>query len=180
MTKIPGGLRTILQDGISEMFRDTDVLNAYKISSHSDSPGVSKTVSYASVLGYSGDKMKGSMVITCERALLDKSHPNHAMGMPVEESDLADWAGEFVNQALGRVKNKLASAGVMFSMSTPTTVTGKSMQITAPKEGYAHQIIFAGEYGPISVNFLCVIEPGTTFETKANVSVATEGDSLLF
>jgi CheY-specific phosphatase CheX len=139
------------------------------------------TVGVASVLGFSGDAMRGSLVVVSDRELLAASHPNLGMGMPVEEGDIADWSGEIANQMLGRIKNRLFTIGVKFSMSTPTTVTSKAMQIRDAKDGYVVEFAFSTSKGAMVVHFLTIIAENVSFDSEPSTSAsASEGDSFMF
>lgn len=182
-SEIVKALENVLRASATEFFSTTDQLSAYKVG-QSMTSGSSETlsVSFASVIGYAGDEIKGSLVTVCEGELLNKSHPNHAMGMPVGEAEVLDWVGEVANQLLGRIKNKLASAGVKFAMGTPTTVTGKSMQITSPKDGFVIPLIFNGPFGAFRLYLLSVADPKLKIAPGAEVgnSGMAEGGSILF
>jgi CheY-specific phosphatase CheX len=165
---------------MAEMFASVEGLGDMQLSSSGpSSPGVRST-EIAAVLGYTGPQIKGSVVITGPRGLFDKSHPNHAMGMPVVDADHLDWAGEVANQILGRIKNKMASSGVSFAMSTPTAVVGRDMQVRPPKDGVAFEHLFRGALGEIVVHFIAVIAPGVELSAPTKTEVAREGDSLFF
>lgn len=173
-------LTALVQNSVEEFFAATDGFSAYKFAQiGTESPA--SLVTYASVIGYSGDFMKGSLVITCDKRLLHKSHPNHAMGMPVGDQDILDWVGEMANQLLGRVKNKLATCGVKCTMGTPTTVTGQSMQVTPPKDGFAIPLVYTGDANDFLVYFLFVADQSLELKAVAATNAtATEGDSFLF
>lgn len=183
MTKVfPEQLKKMTEESVLELVASTDGLMDYKMHSeqaHNDKD--QSPVEYASVLGFSGDLMKGSLVISCKKALLEKSHPNLAMEMPVGEPEVLDWVGEIANQLLGRLKNKIAATGVKFSMSTPTTMCGKSMQVSIPKDGYALQQLYQGPHGDFVVHLLTVVDPSVNFELAGNKGqVAAEGGAILF
>lgn len=144
----------------------------------------SMQVHFASVIGFSSPLFKGSLVAICEPAFLDKSHPNHQMGMPVGPEEIVDWSGEVSNQLLGRIKNILASNDVKFDMGTPTTVSGKTMQIAEPKDGILLKLRFVGEFGPMDVFLQAIIDKSLSLKEvdleKQAESTAVEGDSILF
>lgn len=175
-------LEKIAQESVAEFFASITCLVPYKANAKIQEAATALPVSFASVIGYTGESMKGSMVLVCERELLDKSHPNHGMGMPVGEPEILDWVGEAANQILGRIKNKLSAGGVKFAMGTPTTVTGKSMQITAPKGGHVVSMGFVGPYGPLSIYLLTVLDAGLVISAAALAAptAAAEGASILF
>lgn len=176
----PAALKKMTEDSIAEFAASTDGMTDYKLSKQLPVSGADQ-VEYASVLGYSGDLMKGSLVISCHKKLLEKSHPNIAMEMPVGEPEILDWIGEIANQMLGRIKNKVASAGVKFSMSTPTTVCGRSMQVTIPKDGCAMKQLYQGPHGDLVIHLLAVIDSSVSFDSAQNSNqVAAEGGAILF
>lgn len=177
---IPESLGTIITGCVADMLNAVAELAEAKLTRSGDSNGDTATVGVASVLGFAGEQMKGSLVVSCERSLLAASHPNLAMGMPVDEASILDWSGEMANQMLGRIKNKLSTIGIKMSMSTPTTVTGKAMQVRAAKDGHAAEFVFTTSQGSLCVHFLVVIGDGVRFDAEATASAASEGDSLLF
>lgn len=177
---IPESLGKIITGCVTDMLNSVEELASAQLTRSGDGNGDTATVGVASVLGFSGEQVKGSLVVSCERDLLASSHPNLAMGMPVDESSIHDWSGEIANQMLGRVKNKLSTIGIKMSMSTPTTVTGKAMQIRAAKGGHAGEFVFATSKGALSVHFLVIISEGVCFDAETTATAACEGDSLLF
>lgn len=181
MSGFPPVLKKMTEEAISEFTASTDGLTDYRLKdSQTHNQDDQMQVCFASVLGYSGDLMKGSIVISCQKTLLEKSHPNIAMEMPVGDAEVLDWIGEIANQMLGRLKNKVTQAGVKFSMSTPTTVSGRSMQVTIPKDGFALKQCYTGPHGELIVHLLTVVDPSVKFDAVQPTSVAAEGGSILF
>lgn len=178
--RIPEALAKLVQDSITEMLTSVEVLSDFHASEVGPSSEVPSSADVAAVLGYTGDQINGSLVVACPKGVLDASHPNHAMGMPVSDNDISDWAGEIANQSLGRIKNRLASQGVKFAMSTPTSVTGKQMQIRPPKNGHALEMRFTGAKGMVLMHFLTVFDAALKFDAMKKEETAKEGDSLLF
>lgn len=178
----PSRLKNMLEESVLELTVSMDGLTEYRLGAEqSDDEKERAQVEYASVLGFSGDLMKGSLVISCKRILLEKSHPNIAMEMPVGEPEVLDWVGEIANQLLGRLKNKIAGAGVKFSMSTPTTMCGKSIQVSIPKDGCALWELYNGPHGDLVIHLLTVIDATVNFDAADNRSqVAAEGGAILF
>ena len=180
MNIFPQALEDIIVQSVDEMLKATEGAFDYRLSGTDATSGRVIPVSVASVLGYSGDQMKGSLVVTCEKIFLEKSHPNLSIGMPVTDPDLLDWIGELTNQMLGRIKNKLAGSGVKFTMSTPTTVSGKSMQVNCPKDGFSLEKTYTGPHGQLVIHFLTVIDPSVSFKSQGIAPASSEGDSILF
>lgn len=177
---IPEHLEKIITGSVADMLTSVAELADAKLAKSGDSNADTTVVGVASVLGFTGEQVKGSLVVSCERALLAASHPNLAMGMPVDEGSILDWCGEIANQMLGRVKNKLSTIGIKMSMGTPMTVTGKAMQVRAAKDGHAAELVFTTSKGSLCVHFLVVISEGVRFDAEATTNAASEGDSLLF
>ena len=183
MTKMfPPHLKKLLEESALELAASTDGLSDYQLVSGQASEETGQAqVEYASVLGFSGDLIKGSLVLACNKTLLEKSHPNIAMEMPVGEPEVLDWVGEIANQLLGRLKNKIAAAGIKFSMSTPTNMCGKSMQVTTPKDGHALGLCYKGSHGDLVIHLSTVIDASVNFDAVVNNSqVASEGGAILF
>ncbi len=135
---------------------------------------------FAAVLGFSGEAVKGSLIVSSEKTLLQTSHPNLAMGMPVDEPDLSDWIGEMANQILGRFKNKCSAAGVVFSMSTPTALTGSQLSVNTSKDGLLFHVRSTLPQGKLLL--LLSMTCFGTFKLLDSMSAATaaEGGSILF
>jgi CheY-specific phosphatase CheX len=86
----------------------------------------------AVVLGFAGEEMRGSVLLSAPDVVLASSYPvaPPPEGLPKEE--LIDWAGELANLLLGRIKHRLATYGVRIQLSTPTAVTGFYLQARSP------------------------------------------------
>lgn len=157
----------IISSSINEMLASIDALADFEQNAVRKSPAAPQATDIASVLGFTGELLKGSIVLTCDRALLDVSHPNHAMGMPVREVDICDWGGEFVNQLLGRIKSRFVASKIKFGLSTPTTMVGKNMQIRAPRNGHALEFRYGGAAGELVLHFLVVVDPALIINVDA-------------
>jgi CheY-specific phosphatase CheX len=159
-------------------------LKEYKLISHLSAEAASSEPTFASVISFKNELISGSLISVCNSRFLDKSHPNHEMGMPVGQEEILDWSGEVANQLLGRVKNLLANFKVKFDMGTPTTVTGQTMAIAEPKDGFLLKLQFEGSLGPLVVYFQAIPDPRLVFETgqrsDVNESTIEEGESIFF
>lgn len=180
MGSFPGILDSIITECIQEMTGSTAGMESYKIAIVAMGSQSEVEASVASVIGFSGEMIKGSLAISSEKSLLDKSHPNHAMGMPVADADLSDWSGEIANQILGRIKNKVSKVGATFSMATPTNMVGKRMQITTPKDGGSLQITVDGPFGQMTIFFLATLDPALVLDGSKAAETAKEGEAILF
>jgi chemotaxis protein CheX len=141
-----------------------------------------------SVIGYAGEHMRGSVLLSAPDTVLRATHP---MGSSAGDDDLLDWSGELTNQLLGRIKNKVRKAGILIQMSTPMILSGLHLRISSLRssECVAHKFMigeahkFALGDVRVQVRFEAIIEPGIRFDdagTSSDAPPAGEGDVLLF
>lgn len=134
-----------------------------------------------SVIGFSGEQMKGNMGISATEGFLEMCHPNKAMGMPVTADDLPDWMGEIANQILGRIKNGLRSSGVTFNLSTPSVIRGQKLEMVSMKLPLQSPFTFLAGGHRVTIRFAADVSADISFETVENEDDgATEGDVMLF
>jgi hypothetical protein len=134
----------------------------------------------AAVVGFTDARLSGSLVIMATADGLRRSHPNAAMGMPIDDRDVSDWIGELANQLLGRVKNRVVRCGLEFSMTTPTVMSGGGIHLREVKGQDAQDLCFDGAFGMIAVRFAAQIAPDVSFVESQQEATAAEGASLLF
>jgi CheY-specific phosphatase CheX len=80
----------------------------------------------ASVLAFSGWQIRGSLTVRSTVSFFENSHPT-AGNSPLAQEAVADWAGEFTNQLLGRFKNKILAHGLDFQVGIPVTILGENL-----------------------------------------------------
>lgn len=85
-------------------------------------------------IGFCGPQVRGSLGLCIALPLLRRAHPLSGILPEVEDADLRDWAGELVNQLMGRVKLRLLSQGVMFEVGTPTCADGRALPAQEPAQ----------------------------------------------
>jgi CheY-specific phosphatase CheX len=79
---------------------------------------------YCGILGFSGDELRGSVVLAAtSQTLLDSN--------PVTGGSARDWIAELVNQFLGRLKLSLLSRNVIISLATPVVLRGEHLSLEA-------------------------------------------------
>lgn len=84
----------------------------------------------ASVIGFAGPSLRGSMALYMSAGIVRISHPTLRLrDHDDEEHSLRDWAGELANQTLGRIKNKLAKYAMTFSLGIPTAISGRELTV---------------------------------------------------
>ena len=136
---------------------------------------------WSGVVGLTGPLITGSLVIACQEGILNATHPNHSMGMPVTPDDLVDWLGEIANQILGRIKNLALEYGVGFSLASPSVVKGEALAVA--KHGKTSLSAFNFDTGDhrFTIFFAAQLDPKFNFDTAVKtVKTVTEGDAMLF
>jgi hypothetical protein len=81
----------------------------------------------ASVLAFSGWQVRGSLTVRSSVSFFENSHPTAIGNSPLAQDAVADWAGEFTNQLLGRFKNKMLAYGLDFQVGIPVTLYGENL-----------------------------------------------------
>ena len=81
----------------------------------------------ASVLAFSGWQIRGSLTVRSTVSFFETTHPTAMGNSPLSQEAVADWAGEFTNQLLGRFKNKILAHGLDFQVGLPVTILGENL-----------------------------------------------------
>lgn len=138
---------------------------------------------WTGIIGLAGDQITGSLALSCTQDLLDKTHPNHGLGMPVGAEDLVDWLGEITNQLLGRLKNCTLDYGVSFSLSAPSVVKGITLEVQDQGKRQIQTFYFEADKIPLQIKLMITMKQSIDYdnlvkvEKKGNVA---EGDGFLF
>lgn len=85
----------------------------------------------AAVIGFSGERVRGTVGLTATLTALSATHPSALVGDPTTPRMLEDWLGELANQVMGRIKAQLRRRGVTVWMSTPIVLRGLSILVTS-------------------------------------------------
>lgn len=174
-SQIPDRLQAIVVQSTKDFFL------ANGISHVNSSTANPPAYQWSGVIGFTGSQITGSLVVACQDGLLNATHPNLSMGMPVAKDDLVDWLGEITNQILGRIKNLSLEYGVGFSLASPSVVKGESLAI--PKQGKTAICSLTFDTGEhqFSIFFAAQIDPNFNFDTAVkSIKTVAEGESMLF
>lgn len=79
------------------------------------------------VLGFTGDALRGSVVVVATAGALSASNP-------VAGGSTSAWVAELTNQLVGRFKNDLLRYGVDVMMSIPVVLTAKRIVAVSGEE----------------------------------------------
>jgi hypothetical protein len=137
------------------------------------SPQPEHPLVFCGVIGFSGDEMRGSMLLATSKEPLGRTSPS-------TDASLREWIAELTNQLLGRIKNRLFSHGVQLHMSTPVVLRG--MHISPVFRGTELvPFYFTCDGGIVCVWFDAEIKPDLDLTQTAGTSdVAVEGTGLFF
>lgn len=131
----------------------------------------SQEVALCGIIGFTGDDLKGSLMLACSREPLELARDGGDVTM-------RDWLAELTNQLLGRVKNRLLAFGTVIHCSTPVVLGGERI---APIASQPLGHLFTADGGVVSVWFDTVVRPDFTLSPRADaVELPSEGDALMF
>jgi CheY-specific phosphatase CheX len=174
MLEFPQPLVNIIEEAITSFAS----LNGLKLDPNSigTKNEASGQTDLAGHIGFTGDLLKGSITITCDRELLAATYP--VAGMKPSEPELKDWLGEMSNLLLGRTKKILADYGINIFLGTPTIITGKDIHFHGKSaKKYFH---FTVDKKPVSVYANFTYDKELTFEKNVQEGGLEEGGALLF
>ncbi len=165
-------LDAVLQSSAIAMFE------AYGVAASEATPASGTRLrEFAAIIGFSGAQLRGSLVVTLDRALVEVSG-----GGQVEGNAQLDWVGEVANQVLGRLKNRLLQFGVNIDLSTPVAISGDDLASTVRHSTVVRIVNLETIHGFCSLflDYRLIAPVDLTDEAKLEVSVQSEGELLLF
>ena len=135
----------------------------------------------ASFIGFTGG-VKGSLVIAGSSSVFDETYPRLPRSrLPLSRADRLDWAGEMVNQILGRMKRRFCERGVDFDVSSPAVVNGRHILGRSEGKQGVFELAFDAGNGTITVCLeVAVPEDGVVFPPRAHpIACSEEGELWL-
>jgi hypothetical protein len=127
---------------------------------------------YCGVVGYSGDQMRGTLLLATSREPLGRTSPT-------TDASLREWIAELTNQLLGRIKNKLLPRGVTLHLSTPIVLRGQHLAPMPHAE--LRPFAFVCEGGHVCVWFDSELAAGIDLAVVVETEgLAEEGTSTMF
>jgi hypothetical protein len=127
---------------------------------------------FCSVIGFSSDQMRGTLVLATTSEPLGRT-------TPVQGGSLREWVAELSNQLLGRVKRQLMERGVILAMSTPIVLRGERLHPMPNNDAPA--LTFVCDGGCVCVWVDAEIEPGVDLShVQKDGAGIGEGEALLF
>jgi Chemotaxis phosphatase CheX len=127
---------------------------------------------YCGVVGFTGDQMRGSILLATTRGPLGRT-------APVNDTSLREWIAELSNQLLGRFKNKLVARGVVLHASTPVVLRG--VHLTPIMRAELTPLVFDSDDGCVCVWVDAELTRGVDLSvTHETAGLISEGEGLLF
>lgn len=179
MTSIPQQQRfeDILATCMTEQFAELGI-PAQRMTSETEA--LSLHESMTAFCGFGSTDLRGSISILGSLPLLSRLHPLPATVTP---RDLADWACEFVNQTVGRYRNRLLRYDVSLALGVPQSALAENVRLSSRLRCRTDPLCFSID-GMILETWLELnVRPGFTLrETAADESTAAlkEGSILFF
>jgi CheY-specific phosphatase CheX len=166
MTSLHQTLRELLGTKANELFADYGVQCQPK----DDPPDGGREL--CGVLGFTGDRLCGSVVISA-------SHEAIASSNPIGDGATRGWVAELTNQLVGRFKNALLRHGVEVAMSIPVVLT--ATQLTPLPQTQIDATRLAVGNGSVTIWLEIEAEAGLELaEPSADSAIAAEGEAMLF
>ena len=134
----------------------------------------------AACIGFTAPQVQGAILMTTRKVLVARAWPRELRHRDPSDREVCDWAGELVNQLLGRVKNALLPYGLALEQSTPTVVTGKHVHRSPASTNVARRYFFETSVGSLLVYFDAAMAKGLSLEGDPTMRPAPEGDVHLF
>ena len=140
------------------------------------------TTCLAAFIGFGGQAVKGALTVVVPRSLLEETHPTNTAAKALTDSDAGDWCCEFVNQLLGRMKNKAVRRHLSFQATMPQSILSDRLRIVEP----VHGGLIVRNYQMKKFELLVCLDmmvDAALLLPESNTSVpevATEGDCVLF
>ena len=124
------------------------------------------------VIGFTGDDIRGTLLLAMTSGLLEDLSPSNA--------SMRDWIAELSNQLLGRLKNQLLRFGTEIYAATPSVLRGELLTPLRPRAALGGHC-FESARGTACVWLDTEIREGFALEAPSAAAVAqAEGETLLF
>jgi chemotaxis protein CheX len=149
------------------------------------SVAISREATVAGFIGFSAPAVRGAVLLASTFNVIARARPPEARKKMLSASSssdwilVRDWAGELVNQVLGRVKNRMRAVGLTFDVSAPAALSGQALNFAKPKSELTRPILF--EAHPDRVWFWLDAQWSSDVELVAAPGrQRKEGDVILF
>ncbi len=164
---------TVLDEAVVSLFEAYQQCAIYV-----EAPTVATAQPLVSVVGFTGDQLRGSMaIITTEEVVRATSTSTLC-----DEVQTSDWLAELSNQLLGRFKNRIRRHGAVLNISTPVVMSGTELRLH-PQLKTSDTRYYETTAGPVSVILNVELdEQFTVRECSPSTApnMISEGELMLF
>ena len=129
----------------------------------------SDEVMYSGVMGFVGDRVRGTCLLAAPQGTVQAAAP--------KDAGARDWVGELSNQLVGRLKAKLMARGATIALSTPVVLRGVKLS-PLPRTDVA-PVVFESTAGKVLVWLEVEIEDDFQLGEERALK-ASEGELLVF
>ena len=150
----------------------SDVIEHYAGERPEVVPSSGSAYGIGSVVGFAEERVNGCCVLTANVNTLRRLAPGEA-------TDTWDWLGELNNQVVGRLKNKMVPAGLLFQLTPPVMAEGREVRFRVPHTSCTlWSAVWSG--GLVGAMLALTIPAGLVLEADDSTIVAEEGSLNLF
>jgi|GEM_PF-5841578 len=134
----------------------------------------------ASIIGFSGDRLRGTLGIAASAAGIRRIAAHFGID-DRNERGVADSMGELSNLVLGHVKRSFSRRDVLITISTPLVVRGVAIEICGREDGNWYERSVSCDDDQVRVWLdLSVDEGFAVGEEQCSDGMVSEGETLLF
>lgn len=141
-------------------------------------PGGNGTVHYCGIIGFTGDRVRGTLLLAMGEEALQRAMPP---GTEAGDSANRNWISELSNQLLGRIKNLLLRREAEVYLTMPLVLRGEHLS-PLPRE-HSQGLHFESDVGPIRLWVDAEFIDGfalPTEDVEGSDEVPEEGEAMLF
>ena len=127
--------------------------------------------------GFGSADFRGAVTIFGSVPLFSRIHP---LPEDVSPRDLADWACELVNQAVGRYRNRLLAYNVNLALGVPQGALAENIRLSARLRHTNNPICFAFDDGVLETWLELNLRPGFQLADEPADETAQREGSIVF
>lgn len=136
---------------------------------------------YTASLGFSGDKIKGALVVTTYAEAIAATNPQREYMTTFTQEDHTDWIGEMANQIVGNIKRMLAKFDLNFTLGTPVVVTGSGLQLMSKEQAKFNMFEMMADVHKIKFHLAVELSKDVDLSvSEKDDKTAGGGESFLF
>ncbi|MGD0835953.1 MAG: hypothetical protein ABSB49_04820 [Polyangia bacterium] len=170
-------LEDVLATCVAELFADMQI-KAERVNGDYAPPPLPDSLT--AFCGFGSADLRGSITLLGSVALFSQIHP---LPIDVTPRDLADWACEIVNQAVGRYRNRLLQYNLSLALGVPQSALAERVRLWSSLRSGNRPICFTIGRETLEIWLELVVKPGfCVAERSPNESTAgiVEGSMLFF